>query len=75
MAKLHDEWKILPHGPLEEVEPGLLTIVGQIPMPLGNFPRRMTVVGLPGERTAIWSPIALPEAEMRRIEARASQPS
>lgn len=69
MAKLHDEWKILPHGPLEEVEPGLLTVVGQIPMPLGNFPRRMTVVGLPGERTAIWSLIALPEADMQRIEA------
>ncbi|HEY0630099.1 MAG TPA: hypothetical protein VGD23_12300 [Sphingomicrobium sp.] len=69
MAKLHDEWKILPHGPLEEVEPGLLTVVGQIPMPLGNFPRRMTVVGLTGSRTAIWSPIALGEAEMERIEA------
>ena len=69
MAKLHDEWKVLPHGPLEEVESGLLSVVGQIPMPLGNFPRRMTVVGLPGNRTAIWSPIALGEAEMRRIEA------
>ena len=69
MAKLHDQWKVLPHGPLQEVEPGLLTVVGQIPMPLGNFPRRMTVIGLPGSRTAIWSPIALPEAEMRRIEA------
>ena len=69
MAKLHDQWKVLPHGPLQEVEPGLLTVVGQIPMPLGNFPRRMTVIGLPGSRTAIWSPIALPDAEMRRIEA------
>ena len=69
MAKLHDEWKVLPHGPLQEVEPSLLTVVGQIPMPLGNFPRRMTVVGLAGNRTAIWSPVALPEAEMERIEA------
>ena len=68
MAKLHDEWKVLPHGPLQEVAPGLLTVVGQIPMPLGNFPRRMTVVGLSGARTAIWSPIALGEAEMARIE-------
>jgi hypothetical protein len=69
MAKLHDEWTILPHGPLRELEPGLLTVVGQIPMPLGNFPRRMTVVGLGDGRTAIWSPIALAEVEMRRIEA------
>ena len=69
MAKLHDEWQVLPHGPLTEIEPGLLTVVGQIPMPLGNFPRRMTVVGLGNRRTAIWSPIPLREEAMTRIEA------
>ena len=41
MPKLHDEWQVLPHGPVKEISPGLLTVVGQIPMPLGNFPRRM----------------------------------
>ena len=69
MAKLHDEWVVLRHGPLTEVEPGLLTVVGQIPMPLGNFPRRMTVVALGGKRTAIYSPIPLREEAMARIEA------
>jgi hypothetical protein len=69
MAKLNDDWKVLPHGPLTEVEPGLLTVVGQIPMPLGNFPRRMTVVGLTNKRTAIFSPIPLREDAMARIEA------
>jgi hypothetical protein len=68
MPKLHDEWTVLPHGPLTEVGPGLLTVVGQIPMPLGNFPRRMTVVGLPRNRTAIYSPIPLKEAAMKQIE-------
>ena len=68
MAKLHDEWMVLPHGPLEEIEPGLLTVVGQIPMPLGNFPRRMTVVGLPRKRTAIYSPFPLDGHAMKRIE-------
>jgi hypothetical protein len=68
MAKLHDEWQILPHGPLTEVDPGLLTVVGTIPMPLGNFPRRMTVVGLGGNKTAIFSPIALREECMAEIE-------
>lgn len=68
MAKLHDEWTVLPHGPLEEIEPGLLTVVGQIPMPLGNFPRRMTVVGLPRKRTAIYSPFPLDGNAMKRIE-------
>src|SRR5215207_9126167 len=68
MAKLHDEWTVLPHGPLEEIEPGLLTVVGQIPMPLGNFPRRMTIVGLPRKRTAIYSPFPLDGHVMKRIE-------
>ena len=69
MPKLHDEWTVLPHGPLHELAPGLLTVVGQIPMPLGNFPRRMSVVGLDRNRTAIYSPIALGEEPMKRVEA------
>jgi len=68
MAKLHDAWRVLPHGPLTEVEPGLLTVVGQIPMPLGNFPRRMTVVALEEPGTVIFSPIPLPDEQMGRIE-------
>jgi hypothetical protein len=69
MARLHDQWTVLPHGPLREIDEGLLTVVGQIPMPLGGFPRRMTVVGLSRARTAIFSAIPLEEAEMERIEA------
>jgi len=68
MPKLHDEWTVLPHGPLHELAPGLLTVVGQIPMPLGNFPRRMSVVALERKRTAIYSPIPLGDAQMARIE-------
>jgi len=69
MAKLHDDWKVLPHGALNEVAPRILTVVGQIPMPLGNFPRRMTILGLDRNRTAIFSPIPLGEREMKGIEA------
>ena len=69
MPVLHDQWTVLPHGPLREIDYGLMTVVGQIPMPLGNFPRRMTVVGLSGKRTALFSPIPLVEEEMERIEA------
>src|SRR3954454_14802409 len=68
MAKLHDDWRVLPHGTLREVAPGLLTVVGQIPMPLGNFPRRMTVVALDTGGTAIFSPIPLNETEMAQVE-------
>lgn len=63
-----DHWKVLPHGSLVEMDDGILTVAGDIPMPLGNFPRRMTVVRLSGERTAIFSAIALPEEDMTRIE-------
>ena len=69
MPKFNDEWKVAPHGRLERLDEGLLTVAGEIRMPLGNFPRRMTVVRLRGRRTAIWSAIPLAEPEMREIEA------
>ena len=69
MAKFNDKWKVGPHGPIERLDDGLLTVAGEIRMPLGNFPRRMTVVGLSGGRTAIWSAIPLREPEMAEIEA------
>jgi hypothetical protein len=69
MPKVHETWTILPHGPLREIDDGILTVAGEIPMPLGNFPRRMTVIGLARNRTAIFSAIALREPEMARIEA------
>lgn len=69
MAKLHDRWEVLPHGPVREVAPGILTVVGQIPMPLGNFPRRMTVVAIDRKRSAIFSPMPLREHSMIAIEA------
>jgi hypothetical protein len=69
MPKFHQTWTVLPNGPLVEIEDRILTVAGDIPMPLGNFPRRMTVIGLTGGRTAIWSAIALKEPDMQRIEA------
>ena len=69
MAGTNQHWQVGRHGALEQLEEGLLTIAGEIAMPLGRFPRRMTVVGLAGGRTAIWSAIPLREPEMARIEA------
>lgn len=69
MPKIHETWEVLPHTPLQEIDDGILTVAGDIPMPLGNFPRRMTVVRLSGGRSLIFSAIALPEPEMARIEA------
>lgn len=69
MPKILERWTILPHAPMEEIDDGILTAPGDIPMPLGNFPRRMTVVRLAGGRIAIFSAIARPEPDMARIEA------
>ncbi len=69
MPAILERWKVLPHDQLVDVDDRLLSVTGEIPMPLGNFPRRMTAVGLSGDRVAIYSAIALGEAEMARIEA------
>lgn len=68
MPKFHTKWTVFPHGPVEMIDDGILTVQGEIRMPLGRFPRRMTVVALQGGRTAVFSPVALHEAEMRQIE-------
>lgn len=69
MGKFNSEWVVGPHGALQQLDKGLFTVEGEIVMPLGRFPRRMTVVALSGGRVAIWSAIPLREPEMARIEA------
>jgi hypothetical protein len=69
MASPNTEWKVLPHGSVDEVEPGLFTVVGDIPMPLMNLPRRMTVVRLRDGGLLIWSAIALDPNGMAKLEA------
>ena len=68
MTKPHLEWKVLPHGPLTAIDEGLWAVVGEIPMPLMDLPRRMTVVRLRDGGLVIWSAIALDEANMERLE-------
>ena len=69
MPAILERWKVLPHDALVEVDERLLSGPGEIPMPLGNCPRRRTVAGLSEGRTAIFSAIALGDSEMARIEA------
>jgi len=69
MASLHDEWKVFPHGPVEKIDDGLLSVEGEIHMPLGRFPRRMTAVALSDGRTVLFSPVALDEPAMIEVEA------
>ena len=69
MSSPHKQWTVLPHGPLEEIDDGILTVTGEIGMPLGKLERRMTVVRLNGRRLVIYSAIALDPAGMARLES------
>jgi hypothetical protein len=68
MPRPMKEWTVLPHGKLTQVDEGLLTVVGELKMPLGEFTRRMTVVRLDDDRLVIFSAIALDEPEMQQLE-------
>jgi hypothetical protein len=68
MVASFQTWKVLPHGKLTEVADNILTVVGDIPMPIGGLQRRMTVVRLTDGRLVIFSAISLDEDEMRALE-------
>ena len=68
MPRLNDTWTVQPHGPLEMVAEGIWSAEGSIAMPLGRFPRRMTVIVLASGRVAVWSAIPLDDAQMARLD-------
>ena len=68
MPKFHTQWTVNPHGPVEKIDEGILSVEGEIHMPLGRFPRRMTILRLSGGGTVIFSAVALHENAMREIE-------
>jgi hypothetical protein len=63
------EWTVLPHGKLTRVNERIVTVVGDLKMPLLHLPRRMTVVRLKTGDLAIFSAIALQEPDMAELEA------
>jgi hypothetical protein len=68
MTRAFREWKVLPHGKLTQIDENILTVVGEIHMPLMDLPRRMTVVRLSDSRLVVFSAIALDDDEMRQLE-------
>jgi hypothetical protein len=68
MTATLQQWKVLPHGRLREIDENLLTVTGTIAMPLMELPRRMTVVRLNDSRLVIYSAISLDEDEMQGLE-------
>ena len=69
MPKPLKEWKVLPHDPVREIEDGILTVTGEIGMPLAHLQRRMTIVRLRDKRLVVYSAIALDEDEMAFLES------
>lgn len=69
MTSPYKSWTVQPHGDLVQVNDRILTVVGDIHMPIGHFPRRMTVVRLAGGDLIIYSAIALDDARMAKLEA------
>ena len=69
MSTANTEWTVRPHGPLEEIDSGILAVVGEGTVPSMDLPRRMTVVRLRDGRLVIWSPVSLDNAGMATLES------
>lgn len=69
MPAIQTKWEVLPHDKLQRIEDNILTVEGEIKMPVGNMHRRMTLVRLEGGRLVVFSAIALDEDEMIEVEA------
>jgi hypothetical protein len=65
MAKCLEEWKVLPHKPVEKLEENLWHVVGK----LGPIERMMVVARLGDGRLVIFNGVALAEPEMKELEA------
>ena len=68
MPRTLQEWTVMPHGHLTQFDDNILSVTGDLHMPVGDFPRRMTVVRLADRSLVIYSAIALDEIEMHAIE-------
>ncbi len=63
----HAPWTVLPHGPIERLEPNLWRVEGSLPRMA--LRRVMTLIRLEDGRIVIHSAIALDERAMSEIEA------
>jgi hypothetical protein len=67
MAPPADDWKVLPHGPLERLAENLRWVQGSLPRI--SLKRVMTIARLADGRLVIHNGIALGDIQMRQIEA------
>jgi hypothetical protein len=69
MTRPFQQWTVLPHGKVAQIDDNILTVVDEIHMPLMDLPRRMTVVRLNDSRLVVFSAVALDDDEMTALEA------
>ena len=67
MPKAYETWTVLPHRPIEKLEPNLWRVEGDLPG--GNGTRVMTLVKLASGGLMIHNAVALEEDQMKEIEA------
>ncbi|HVY49425.1 MAG TPA: hypothetical protein VHB21_26215 [Minicystis sp.] len=67
MPKAYDAWTVLPHRPIEKLEPNLWRVEGDLPD--GNGARVMTIAKLEGGGLVIHNAVALEEELMKELEA------
>ncbi len=73
MTKPFKHWKVLSHGKLKQIDDNILTVTGDIHMPLMDLPRRMTVVRLSDSRLVVFSAIALVVSAKAGTQCRSSK--
>jgi len=73
MTQPFQQWKVLPHGKLSEIDDNILTVTGEIRMPIMDLPRRMTVVRLSDSRLVVFSAIALVVSAKAGTQCRSSK--
>src|SRR5882672_7586433 len=61
-------WTVLPHGPLEKLEPNLWAVEGTIKMPAGELSRRMCIARLGDGRLLLMNGVPLRDEAMREVE-------
>ena len=67
MAKAFQEWRVLPHGPIEKLSDSLWCVEGT--MPNGKTRRRMALIRLADGRLIIHNAIALEDELMAEVTA------
>jgi hypothetical protein len=62
-------WIVQPYRPIQRIEQNLWTVDGDVHVPGGVIPRKMTLLKCPDGRVAIHSPICLGDDDMAAIES------